>query len=141
MKKSIQPWRILTRLIAIIENVNHHNITYEQFHAAIQNDKIRITTLRKKYPQMKAYLVIALRGEQAHDFDHWENILREFPSLVTGEPDAENLRLRLAPRFGLCWGVITNVKPSEDSASRLSRQIGFQPVFLNQISLLDKIIK
>ena len=43
---------------------------------------------------MKAYLVLALRGEQASDLTNLESILRGFPSIISGDNSA-NFRRHL----------------------------------------------
>jgi hypothetical protein len=75
--------------------VNHNTLTYQQFLAAIDHTKNHFAMLRKKFPQMKAYLVLALRGEQANDLSNLVNILREFPSLISDGDTTADFRRHL----------------------------------------------
>jgi hypothetical protein len=72
--------------------VNQQHLTYAQCNTALQNAQSRFADLRKKYPHMKAYLVLALRGMQTEDIQSWESILRTFPQFISGGPDADTLR-------------------------------------------------
>ena len=77
------------------ERVNHNNLTYTQFIAAIAHAENRFAQIRQKYPRIKAYLVISLRGEQAEDLSHLDTILRHFPTLISGGPKTTELRRQL----------------------------------------------
>lgn len=62
-----------------------HALNHEQFQVAVAGAIRHFSLIRKKYPELKASLVLSWLGEQTQIDSSPKDILREFPALVVDD--------------------------------------------------------
>ena len=67
----------------------------DQLQTAVAASKNRFSQLRKKYPAMKAYLVLAIPGKQTGIGSSTREILRDLPALVVDNPAKADIQRHL----------------------------------------------
>jgi hypothetical protein len=70
-------------------------IDHDQLQTAVAAAKDRFSLLRKKYPAMKAYLVLAIPGKQTGIGSSTREILRDLPALVVDDPAKADIQRHL----------------------------------------------
>jgi len=67
-------------------------LDHDQLQTAVAAAKDRFSQLRKKYPAMKAYLVLAIPGKQTGIGSSTQEILRDLPALVVDNPATADIQ-------------------------------------------------
>ena len=80
------PRRIVSRAWSIVVFVNQPRINLSQFQEALAAANRHFAKIRKKYPTLRAYLVLSLRGGQTKLNNELVDSIREFPSLLLDNP-------------------------------------------------------
>ena len=62
--------------------MNHPRLDLSQFQEALAAANRHFTQIRKKYPTLRAYLVLSLKGGQTKPDSELADSIREFPSLL-----------------------------------------------------------
>jgi hypothetical protein len=62
-----------------------NTLTYDQFQVSLANASQQFSLLRKKYPELKAYLVLSLLGKQINLDLSPKDILSAFPTMVVDD--------------------------------------------------------
>jgi len=70
-----------------------NTLNHEQFQVAVAEATRHFSLIRKKYPELKGYLVLSLLGEQTKINSSPKEVLSEFPSLVANN-EAKTRMLR-----------------------------------------------
>ena len=65
--------------------ISDHALNHEQFQVAVAGAIRHFSLIRKKYPDLKASLVLSWLGEQTKIDSSPKDILREFPALVVDD--------------------------------------------------------
>jgi len=69
--------------------MSEQNLNPDQFHEAVTAAIRRFSTIRKKYPALKAHLVLSSRGDQTRIDASLQQMIEEFPALLPeGGPKA-----------------------------------------------------
>ena len=66
--------------------MNHPRLDLSQFQEALAAANQHFARIRKKYPSLRAYLVLSLRGGQTKLDNELVDLIREFPSLLLDNP-------------------------------------------------------
>ena len=66
--------------------MNHPRLDLSQFQEALAAANQQFARIRKKYPSLRAYLVLSLRGGQTKLDNELVDSIREFPSLLLDNP-------------------------------------------------------
>ena len=63
--------------------MNHPRLDFSQFQEALAAANRHFVKIQKKYPTLRAYLVLSLRGAQTKLDNELADSIREFPSLFS----------------------------------------------------------
>ena len=72
--------------------MNDHRIKLGQLEQAVATADRHFSLIRKKYPQLRAYLVISLLGDQTSIHSSLDRMIAEYPALMA-DSHAKNLML------------------------------------------------
>lgn len=107
-----------------------NQINYSQFQKALSAARDLFTQIHKKYPDLRAYLVIAFRGEQTDLENNLIQSILEYPSIVLDGP-AKSRTLELIKQLR----HLNKPKPAESPASKKSRELKIK-IIREEINLL-----
>jgi hypothetical protein len=73
-------------------NASIASLDHDQFQSAVAAAKERFALIRKKYPSLKGYLVLAIPGKQAGIGGSVSELLKDLPALIVNDEAKSNLQ-------------------------------------------------
>lgn len=96
-------------------------ITHNQLQIAVAAAKRQFDLIRKKYPDLQAYLVLSLPGGQTGIGSTPKEILKQFPSMVMDSPEKHRALPILSRLEMLEWKIIRT--PKDDALLTERKQL------------------